>query len=171
MLACFLSWDGGVRGGSRITLPIEKTETVNPGQEIERSASPVPSQHATIRTIKNKRSLILSPAEEPTGFSTSVRNPRRDSRASLGTAYGCVILFHFGLNRTQIGSDTVELGPNTRRWPREPLWRLLEGCLRSSLTRLAKMFRSRMRRRNRGSTLHRGSSLVGRYRQSNPCSL
>jgi hypothetical protein len=70
---------------------VEKTETVNPAQEIERSASLVPSHHATIRTIKNKRSLILSPnGEETAGFSTSVRNPRRDSRASLGTAYGYV---------------------------------------------------------------------------------
>lgn len=32
----------------------------------------------------------MSPGEETVGFSTSVRNNRRDSRASLGTAYGYV---------------------------------------------------------------------------------
>ena len=89
VLACFLSWDGGVRRGPRIALPIEKTETENTPAEIERSVSPVPSHHATIRTIKNKRSMILSPGiEESTGMSTSVKHNRRDSRASLGTAYG-----------------------------------------------------------------------------------
>ena len=89
VLACFLSWDGGVRRGPRIALPAEKTETENVPAEIERSVSPVPSHHATIRTIKNKRSMILSPGiEESTGMSTSVKHNRRDSRASLGTAYG-----------------------------------------------------------------------------------
>lgn len=92
ILACFLSWDGGVRGGSRIALPTEKVEqpstTANAPAEIERSASPVPSQHATIRTIKNRRSFLLSPGEETVGISTSIKHNRRDSRASLGTAYG-----------------------------------------------------------------------------------
>jgi hypothetical protein len=30
----------------------------------------------------------LSPGEETIGFSTSIKHNRRDSRASLGTAYG-----------------------------------------------------------------------------------
>ena len=79
-LACFLSWDGGVRGGSRIALPVEKNEPLAPQPLV----SPAPSQRTTIPSLRARRSF-LSPA--PEAESGTVHN-RRDSRASLGTAYG-----------------------------------------------------------------------------------
>lgn len=79
-LACFLSWDGGVRGGSRIALPVEKNEPLAP----EPLPSPAPSQRTAVPTLRTRRSF-LSPAPEP---EVGTVHNRRDSRASLGTAYG-----------------------------------------------------------------------------------
>lgn len=80
--SCFLSWDGGVRGGDRIALPIEKNEPLVPAPE-----SPAPSQRTVLAAPSIRQRDFLSPGpEEPTN---TVHN-RRDSRASLGTAYGCV---------------------------------------------------------------------------------
>ncbi|ORY33374.1 hypothetical protein BCR39DRAFT_519516 [Naematelia encephala] len=73
-MACFLSWDGGVRGGSRIALAVEKDEPLAP-------RSPAPSTvigHAE----------PPSPIDESPGPSANTPNPRRESLASLGTAYG-----------------------------------------------------------------------------------
>lgn len=86
ILACFLSWDGGVRGGSRIALQVEKNEPLVPA-----ASSPAPSQRTAVPSVRGTRSF-LSPAPEPEN-AISPGNPphaRRDSRASLGTAYGCV---------------------------------------------------------------------------------
>ena len=77
ILACFLSWDGGVRGGSRIALPVEKDDN-------RQSVSPAASQRTAVPSLRHRRSA-LSPALDG---DTSPLNPRRDSRASLGTAYG-----------------------------------------------------------------------------------
>ena len=96
VLACFLSWDGGVRGGSRIALAVEKNEPLLPAPP-ENNGSPAPSHLTAVPSLTKKRS-ILSPGADPEaaangagypGLSSSY-NPRRDSRASLGTAYGCV---------------------------------------------------------------------------------
>ncbi|WVN86482.1 uncharacterized protein L203_101646 [Cryptococcus depauperatus CBS 7841] len=92
ILACFLSWDGGVRGGSRIALPVEKDEPLDsPSPAVERNASPATSSR-TIAKVSSFRRDFLSPAEEDNAtfnaeLSRSV-TARRDSRASLGTAYG-----------------------------------------------------------------------------------
>jgi hypothetical protein len=91
VLACFLSWDGGVRGGERIALPVEKNEPLAAVEQEDRSLSPAPSARTAVPSLRNKRSMILSPGIEesgPVGFGTSVPHARRDSRASLGTAYG-----------------------------------------------------------------------------------
>ncbi|KAL7424554.1 hypothetical protein Q5752_000238 [Cryptotrichosporon argae] len=87
-LACFLSWDGGVRGGSRIALPIEKDEPLAaPGvassSQPPREVTPSP---APIAGPARKRSGYFSPREPE--LAGSVPHARRDSRASLGTAYG-----------------------------------------------------------------------------------
>lgn len=74
VLACLLSWDGGIRGGSRINLPIEKANRPE--------LSPAPSQRTAVPSLRHRRSL-LSP-----GLETETGPTRRDSRASLGTAYG-----------------------------------------------------------------------------------
>lgn len=96
IMACFLSWDGGVRGGSRITLPAEKDEPLQPAPETPaRVASPVPS-HRTAVPMPHPGRALLSPrdpreaemAAGGAGYGTSVPHARRDSRASLGTAYG-----------------------------------------------------------------------------------
>ena len=88
IMACFLSWDGGVRGGSRIALPVERDEPLVAGSA---DVSPAPSSRTAvpIPSLANKRSAILSPAGNengPNALATSFH--RRDSRASLGTAYG-----------------------------------------------------------------------------------
>ncbi|OCF41340.1 hypothetical protein I317_04821 [Kwoniella heveanensis CBS 569] len=102
VLSCFLSWDGGVRGGSRIALPVEKNEPLAPASPTatERAVSPVPSSRTAIRvpSLHMKRSGILSPmspgeteaASHGAGYPALSSTPhnRRDSRASLGTAYG-----------------------------------------------------------------------------------
>jgi hypothetical protein len=93
ILACFLSWDGGVRGGSRIALPVEKNEPLAPVPA--RDDSPAPSAPTTVPSLRGKRSGFLSPRDTELaangagypGVSGSA-HPRRDSRASLGTAYG-----------------------------------------------------------------------------------
>lgn len=77
VLSCFLSWDGGVRGGSRIALPIEKNEPL-------RAESPAPSTVPSLRP----RPSMLSPNVLSPGIDESTPGARRDSRASLGTAYG-----------------------------------------------------------------------------------
>lgn len=93
-MACFLSWDGGVRGGSRIQLEVEKDEPLAPSQA--ESASPEvqhrPSTAASaIRIHPNK---LFSPNRDDEGLSQSAAplgssmRLRRDSLASLGTAYG-----------------------------------------------------------------------------------
>ncbi|RXK35648.1 hypothetical protein M231_07078 [Tremella mesenterica] len=96
ILACFLSWDGGVRGGTRIALPVEKNEPLIP-QDPLRQPSPVPSHRTAVPSVRAKRS-VLSPLPDPESAAYgagypglnvgSVPHGRRDSRASLGTAYG-----------------------------------------------------------------------------------
>ena len=95
-MACFLSWDGGVRGGTRITLSAEKDEPLQPATSTPvRGASPVPSQRTAVPSVRAGLG-ILSPrdpreaemAAGGAGYGTSVPHARRDSRASLGTAYG-----------------------------------------------------------------------------------
>ncbi|ORX39370.1 hypothetical protein BD324DRAFT_576791 [Kockovaella imperatae] len=87
ILACFLSWDGGVRGGSRIALSIEKNEPLVPAQVPDES--PAPSSRTAVPSLRNKRSVLTPDPEllSPTDPTGPVPN-RRDSRASLGTAYG-----------------------------------------------------------------------------------
>lgn len=80
ILSCFLSWDGGVRGGSRIALSTEKDEPLAPQPE---PPSPAPTQLTAVPTITNRRGLL-----SPAGELGEVPHARRDSRASLGTAYG-----------------------------------------------------------------------------------
>ncbi|KAK8853268.1 hypothetical protein IAR55_003970 [Kwoniella newhampshirensis] len=99
ILACFLSWDGGVRGGSRIALPMEKDEPLLPPSPglTERATSPAPSNRTAIRppSMNIRRAGMLSPGVDENaangagypGLSSS-HHGRRDSRASLGTAYG-----------------------------------------------------------------------------------
>lgn len=124
ILACFLSWDGGVRGGERIALPVEKNEPLEPApqpsQDEDRSASPVPSHRTAVPSLRGKRSMVLSPGIEesgPIGFGTSVPHARRDSRASLGTAYGFVFARYSVRSRLLI-SDMVVFVPNTPHSPR-----------------------------------------------------
>ncbi|WWD19686.1 hypothetical protein CI109_104149 [Kwoniella shandongensis] len=99
ILACFLSWDGGVRGGNRIALPMEKDEPLaaQSPQPTERGSSPAPSNRTAIRvpSLSLKRSGMLSPGETENAANgagypalSSSHHGRRDSRASLGTAYG-----------------------------------------------------------------------------------
>lgn len=94
VLACFLSWDGGVRGGSRIALAVEKNEPLNgvsPARSSrDRSASPAESTLTAVPSMRNRRNDLLSPRDEsgPNG----PPHARRDSRASLGTAYGYVTI-------------------------------------------------------------------------------
>lgn len=88
ILACFLSWDGGVRGGGRISLPVAQDEPLQVS-EVEAYDSPAPS------TVHGKQtgyfaghvrdSEALSPAIAGSGPAA-----RRGSRSSLGggTAYG-----------------------------------------------------------------------------------
>ncbi|WWC91764.1 uncharacterized protein L201_006711 [Kwoniella dendrophila CBS 6074] len=98
ILACFLSWDGGVRGGSRIALTVEKDEPLaGASPALDRTISPAPSSRTAIRvpSMSIKRNAALSPGETEAaslgagypGLSTTP-HARRDSRASLGTAYG-----------------------------------------------------------------------------------
>lgn len=96
ILACFLSWDGGVRGGSRIALPVEKDEPLVETSEA-RQASPAPSNRTAVPSVRARKS-IMSPMYEPEAAASGAGYPgissgtlphaRRDSRASLGTAYG-----------------------------------------------------------------------------------
>ncbi|KAK4689589.1 hypothetical protein P7C73_g509, partial [Tremellales sp. Uapishka_1] len=88
ILACFLSWDGGIRGGSRIALPVEKNE---PMAGTVRAASPSPDHRGQTPTLKGKKSAhLLSPSGglDPESAANGAGYARRDSRASLGTAYG-----------------------------------------------------------------------------------
>ncbi|WVQ84654.1 hypothetical protein IAT38_006809 [Cryptococcus sp. DSM 104549] len=100
ILSCFLSWDGGVRGGSRIALPLEKDEPLagaSPAQ-VENNASPAPSSRTAVRvpSIHTRRGMLSPGNEEDAAaagagypaLSSSAPGGRRDSRASLGTAYG-----------------------------------------------------------------------------------
>ncbi|WRT70167.1 uncharacterized protein IL334_007161 [Kwoniella shivajii] len=98
ILSCFLSWDGGVRGGSRIALEVEKDEPLaGASPATQRVSSPAPSNRTAIRipSLSLKRSGVLSPGETEAashgaGYPALSSTPhgRRDSRASLGTAYG-----------------------------------------------------------------------------------
>ena len=95
VLACFLSWDGGVRGGDRIALPVEKNESLAP------AASPALSHRTAVPSLRNKQSF-LSPGLDTETAANGAGYPglgaaaaRRDSRASLGTAYGFVIVSSF----------------------------------------------------------------------------
>lgn len=94
-MACFLSWDGGVRGGTRIALPAEKDEPLAPsGSTAHRAASPAPSHGTALPSIRGRADLLSPRVEESAaqaaGYPGLVGPPRnrRDSRASLGTAYG-----------------------------------------------------------------------------------
>ena len=87
ILACFLSWDGGVRGGSRIALPVEKNEPLAPHAPSPAPAIPSPPIQPQPDTVRGRRPSYLSPALQEHEQSTSPSR-RRDSRASLGTAYG-----------------------------------------------------------------------------------
>lgn len=90
ILACFLSWDGGVRGGSRIQLEVEKDEPLVPSRTDTQSPTRDGGRATSLRI---KPSRVFSSHEEeagPTGqslLSTSMKL-RRESLASLGTAYG-----------------------------------------------------------------------------------
>lgn len=95
IMACFLSWDGGVRGGTRIALPAEKDEPLIPSAATPaREVSPVPSHRTAVPIARGGG--LFSPrdpreaemAAGGAGYGTSVPHARRDSRASLGTAYG-----------------------------------------------------------------------------------
>ncbi|WWC94943.1 hypothetical protein V866_001795 [Kwoniella sp. B9012] len=98
ILACFLSWDGGVRGGSRIALTVEKDEPLaGASPAVERTISPAPSSRTAIRvpSFSIRRNAAFSPGETEAashgaGYPALSTTPhaRRDSRASLGTAYG-----------------------------------------------------------------------------------
>ena len=101
ILSCFLSWDGGVRGGSRIQLEVEKDEPLVPARTD--SASPVPASNQTPASSAmriHRPSRLFTPAPEtPLGqsvhgqaaFGTSAARMRHDSMASLGTAHGYVL--------------------------------------------------------------------------------
>lgn len=100
-MACFLSWDGGVRGGTRIALAAEKDEPLVPDGESTplRSVSPAPSHGTAVPSIRGGRDL-LSPRDTETAAGgagypglSQVPHARRDSRASLGTAYGYVVIW------------------------------------------------------------------------------
>ncbi|GMK57099.1 hypothetical protein CspeluHIS016_0309390 [Cutaneotrichosporon spelunceum] len=108
VLACFLSWDGGVRGGQRIQLEVEKDEPL----AAARDETPVPSRRPTISQalrINNPGDLLSPTSHEGTpiggsmhgqtpGYSSShvpqygqsATRPmhRHESMASIGTAYG-----------------------------------------------------------------------------------
>lgn len=101
-LACFLSWDGGVRGGSRIQLEVEKDEPLNstrPDTLSPSAAASRPSAAPGSSAIRiQHRSSMHTPAEDPqtpygrsalgrSALATSA-GMHRDSMASLGTAYG-----------------------------------------------------------------------------------
>ncbi|BEI92065.1 uncharacterized protein CcaverHIS019_0408850 [Cutaneotrichosporon cavernicola] len=108
VLACFLSWDGGVRGGQRIQLEVEKDEPL----AAARGETPAPSRRPTLSQamrISNTGDLLSPAAHEGTplggsmygqtpGYSSSQAPqygqsaprpmPRHESMASIGTAYG-----------------------------------------------------------------------------------
>lgn len=109
ILACFLSWDGGVRGGQRLQLEVEKDEPLAPARGdalTPVSSRPQPSQALRI----NNPGGLLSPAahegtplggsmfSQTPGYSSSQvpqygqsaprAMPRHESIASIGTAYG-----------------------------------------------------------------------------------
>ncbi|ODN94720.1 hypothetical protein L198_04863 [Cryptococcus wingfieldii CBS 7118] len=99
VLSCFLSWDGGVRGGRRIELQVEKDEPlVAPSSpDVVQHSSPAPSSRTAVRIPStNFRRGVTSPGEEEMAVSHGGGYPelgksagtRRDSRASVGTAYG-----------------------------------------------------------------------------------
>jgi hypothetical protein len=89
IMACFLSWDGGVRGGSRILLEVEKDEPLAP--TVADTLSPPQVQHrpSAASAMRIRPSRVFSPAngEDDAPLGSSLR-PRHDSLASLGTAYG-----------------------------------------------------------------------------------
>jgi hypothetical protein len=88
VLACFLSWDGGVRGGGRITLPVAENEPLQE-ENTEDLDSPAPStaygKQTGYFTGRTHDSEALSPAVAGSGAAA-----RRGSLASMGggTAYG-----------------------------------------------------------------------------------
>ncbi|BEJ15157.1 hypothetical protein CspHIS471_0409240 [Cutaneotrichosporon sp. HIS471] len=108
VLACFLSWDGGVRGGQRIQLEVEKDEPL----AAARGETPAPSRRPTVSQamrINNPGGLLSPAAHEGTplgdsmygqtqGYSSSQAPrygqsaprpmPRHESMVSIGTAYG-----------------------------------------------------------------------------------
>lgn len=93
ILSCFLSWDGGVRGGQRIALPVEKDEPLVAAVAAPGAASPAPSNRTAVPvpSLRPKRSVLSPGIEEGSRYpalGASVPHARRDSRASLGTAYG-----------------------------------------------------------------------------------
>ncbi len=97
ILSCFLSWDGGVRGGSRIALTVDKDEPLVSNVEPEDLLSPVPSMRTAGPSLRNKRSVLLSPGDSEAAANgagypnlATQQSGRRESRASLGTAYGYV---------------------------------------------------------------------------------
>ncbi|OWZ76556.1 hypothetical protein C366_04995 [Cryptococcus neoformans Tu401-1] len=97
ILSCFLSWDGGVRGGRRIALAVEKNEPLAGASPAPgRHASPALSSRTAIRVPSVSLRRVLSPGQEEEDAAHGAGYPelsrsaggRRDSRASLGTAYG-----------------------------------------------------------------------------------
>lgn len=99
-LACFLSWDGGVRGGSRIQLEIEKDEPLNSARPdvLSPSTASRPSAAPGSSAIRiQHRGSMHSPEDPQTPYGRSAlgrsalatsAGMHRDSMASLGTAYG-----------------------------------------------------------------------------------
>lgn len=107
ILACLLSWDGGVRGGQRIQLEAEKDEPLAPAPPRTDALSPVPSRSAPTQALRINN--VFSPAAQestPLGGSMFSQTPgystqapaygqsapramaRHESIASIGTAYG-----------------------------------------------------------------------------------
>lgn len=109
ILACFLSWDGGVRGGQRIQLEVEKDEPLVPSND---ALSPVPSRAPPSSALRinqpHGNASSAHPIEStplgqsvygqsaygqsllggPSHLGTSAGVNHRESLASIGTAYG-----------------------------------------------------------------------------------
>lgn len=82
ILGCFLSWDGGVRGGQRLQLEVEKDEPLIPSHAA--TEPPTPGQSG----IHIKPGHLFTPAQEESNALEASMKMRRESLASLGTAYG-----------------------------------------------------------------------------------
>ena len=113
-----------MRGGDRIALSVEKQEPLNPVPH-ERSGSPAPSHLTAVPSLRNKRSFLSPGADSEAaangagypGLSSGV-SARRDSRASLGTAYGFVM--QKLSSHAEDLTGTAGSGPNILHLPHGP---------------------------------------------------